>query len=142
MATYELVGRNVEVFLEGGWTFIGLVEYSSSEIIVLVDNDGPLILYKNKIVAAKILEDKIIEKPIEVVEPIEYSNQTMPIIEDENRQLNHYGSIIPEDMLEGESDPTPVSFSISMSDFTDPVEKKSKYGPSKKTRAYRKKNTG
>ena len=62
-------------------------------------------------------------------------------VPEESVQLNHYGSIIPEDMLEGESDPTPVSFSISMLDFKDPTEKKNKYGPNKKVRVKKKKNT-
>lgn len=142
MNKYDLTGKNVEVYLEGNWAFIGLVEYSSSDIIVLDSKEGSLVLYKNKIVAAKILEDRITEEPIDLNITSEYNDYIKPtFIPEENVQLNHYGSIIPEDMLEGEADPTPVSFSISMAELKEPTEKKNKYGPSKKVRSNREKNT-
>lgn len=144
MNKYELVGKTIEVFLTGGWTFVGLVEYASPEMLVLESEEGPLILYRDKIVAAKIVEE-IIRKNFldEVAEPEYDVPMPLPQIE-ENIQLNHYGAIIPEDMLEGKADPTPVSFTISMADFKDPkksMEKKNSYGPHKKTRNNRKKNT-
>lgn len=145
MSKYELINKMTEIYLEGGWAFTGLVEYVSPEMIVLSIQNESIILYRNKIVAAKIIEEMIIEESIEPVTPIEYQESAViPVIDVDaaiETQVNHYGSIIPEDMLEGTPDPTPVSFSISMSDFKKPMEKENKYGPRKKTRNSRKKDT-
>jgi len=52
------------VFLRGGWEFTGMVEFSSKEKVVLISDMGSLVIYKENIVAAMIIDER--KKPAEV----------------------------------------------------------------------------
>lgn len=135
---YNLNERVVVLYLQGGWEFAGRVEFVSDKILVLRSNLGSLVIYREKVVGAMILNE----------EEESESTPAYHVVRPENRgeelELlgnNHYGSIIPEDMLEGQGPKIPVDFSIGMFDLKHPRTKEEKYGPSKKDSDHRKENS-
>lgn len=150
---YSLEGRLVTVFLRGSWDFTGRVEFSSKDKIVLAGDIGSLVVYKENIVAAMIIDEKKIKEGIEPESSLPYDIKgskglTRPpsLRVDFDDELNldqqsFYGTGIPEDMLEGNSEKEiPVSFSISMSQFkSEKLKENSKDGPTEKTPEYRRK---
>lgn len=128
---YSLEGKLVTIFLRGSWEFTGRVEFASKDKIVLLSEMGSLVVYKENIVAAMIIDERKRKDTIEAENPPQYDIDTMPrntrapprILLDQD-QLDHYGSVIPEDMLQGDPDEVPVSFSMSMQDLKSIKEKK------------------
>jgi sRNA-binding regulator protein Hfq len=150
---YSLEGRLVSIFLRGGWEFTGRVEFSSSDKIVLSSDMGSLVVYKDNIVAAMITDETKNNKKVDAENSSKYDVVARPKIarppslradfEDELDEVEFYandlyGSIIPEDMLEGSTEgQIPVSFSISLSEMKSPRVKENKNGPTEKTSEHR-----
>lgn len=145
---YELLDRAVEIFTDGGWQFSGIVEFISPEILVLNIQNKSQVIYRDKIVAALILDNKNIEQNIDHEETNEYLvKNVQPSYENDiigGYEIgNTYGSIIPEDMLEKTDEKiSPIDFSIQMSKLQQ-LESKvgEKSGPRKEDKTNRKKPT-
>lgn len=142
---YSLEGKLVTIFLRGSWEFTGRIEFASKDKVVLLSEMGSLVVYKENIVAAMIIDERKPKDTIEAETPPQYDIDTMPrntkipprILLDQDQQ-DHYGSVIPEDMLQGEPDEIPVSFSMSMQELKNIKEKKD--GPTEKAPANRRKD--
>lgn len=126
MSNYELINKQVIIYGEGGWSFEGKVEFMSSEILVLDDGSHNRVIYRNKIVAASILPEIKTEESLDLIKtstyqvPVKTSAPPPSIMVEQDNHFeigNAYGSIIPEDMLEGDSHVAPVDFAIQMSTF-------------------------
>lgn len=154
---YSLQDKLVNIFLRGGWEFTGRVEFSSKDKVVLMGEMGSLVIYKENIVAAMIIDERKINGPVDPVPPPSYDRgmaeagrrppsfvvrkKTPEIDPEEEEQQSLYGAIIPEDMLEGDSEPKiPVSFSISFADLKNIRVKENEDGSTEKAPEYRGKN--
>jgi len=134
---YSLEGKWVKLFLRSNWEFTGVVEYVNDSKVVLISDMGPLVIYKDNIVAAMILDDKKMAETIDHVSPSPYTRNTPSEVHsevyrrshDKIEQYDQYGSVIPEDMLEGEAEKqSPISFSLNMADLKNPKTTEEKYG--------------
>jgi sRNA-binding regulator protein Hfq len=141
---YSLEGRLVSVFLRGGWEFTGMVEFSSKEKVVLISDMGSLVIYKENIVAAMIIDER--KKPAEVdPESAPSYNNNARVVAQRPRlgkpeyleEMDFYGSVIPEDMLEGKSEEPNTTFSLSMSQLKNPKTMEKQNGPTEKDDANR-----
>lgn len=132
---YSIEGKFVTIFTVGPFEFSGMVEYASKDKIVLTKLGGSLVIYRDKIVGAIIIEDIKLEDSIDDIEPerYEYSPEEEDV-GDIEEQSSYYGSVIPEDMLVGESTEPPVSFSFSLSDLKNARKKGEGYGSSEEAR--------
>jgi len=118
---YGLEDKMVTVFLVGPHEFTGVVEHSDKEKLVLIGQDGPFVIYKDKIVAAMIIDETKLKKLSEVVSSEEYGSlRGENLLPEAVQEHSHYGSVIPEDMLIGDSNEPEVSFSLSMSSLKNP----------------------
>lgn len=114
---YDLSGKNVKIFMVGGWEFMGQVAYIDSEKIV-VENGGELVVvYRDKIAAAQILPDKYFENLDESVSAVGYNHNTKDNPISYGTTSDIYSAVIPEDMLEGKPDENYVDLSMKMSDL-------------------------
>lgn len=146
---YSLEGKLVTIFLRGSWEFTGRVEFASKDKVVLASDMGSLVVYKENIVAAMIIDEKK-EKEITEVEPA--TQYDMPIATRNSRpaslripyepegQDQYYGSVIPEDMLEGDSATPPVSFTMSMQELRTAKPEEVNNDPTEKTPIRRRKD--
>lgn len=123
MNKYDLIDKYVIIYGEGGWTFEGKVTFVSTEVLVLDNGSHDQVIYRNKIVAASILPETKTEENLEPVKsptyqvPVKVPSLVPAIMVEQDNHFeigNAYGSIIPEDMLEGESQAAPVDFAIQM----------------------------
>lgn len=145
---YILEGKLVSVFLRGSWEFTGRVEYSSKDKVVLLSDMGSLVIYKENIVAAMIIDETKVGESIDPKPSPRYDssirarNSRPPTLrlDPDSDQQDHYGSVIPEDMLEGVGDQTPVSFSLSFGELKNVEGKESVNGPGQKDAGYRRKD--
>lgn len=137
MSHNGLLNKNVILYLDGGWSLEGIVTFVSNEVLVLRDaEESSIIAYKNKIVAAKIIEvEHLIEK--KKVEEI-----TEPIIFESYVDDSDFGVFIPEDMLDSSEEFKPVvDFSIQMSSLKNVEQKvREQDVTGKKDSAVRKRN--
>jgi sRNA-binding regulator protein Hfq len=138
---YSLEGKLVTIFLHGSWEFTGRVEFFSKEKVVLMSDMGSLVIYKENIVAAMIIDETKAAESFEAESAPGYDNTirkrnprppSLRLQDDDQEQQSHYGSVIPEDMLEGDPDPTPVSFSLSLNDLKKIGAKEGQDGSAKK----------
>ena len=140
---YSLQGRVVQLLLQAGWEFSGRVEYSDETKIVLVSSKGSMVVYKQHIVAAMILDETISQDLIEDEKPRGY-DIGMPVVTDgtkvdlniSEKQESHYGSIIPADMLIGEDTGPQVDFSVSFGDLKNARPGENKYGSTEEIRPF------
>lgn len=144
---YNLINKQVNIYCTGGWNFIGKVEFISLEILVLDDGMDKMVLYRDKIVGAMILDDKKIEEIKEPVKEPQYQPKSKvaasePLDLMENIYGGAYGSIIPNDMLEGEDDRPQVDFAIQMSSLRQLDNEGVSLGSNKETKINRKRNSG
>jgi len=135
---YPLEDRVVQLFLSGPHEFAGRVEHIDDDKIVLKSEMGSLVIYRKHIIAAMILDEKSSRDSIDRMSTRTYDNSMSSptsttadgigaYIEDEFQE-NHYGSVIPSDMLIGEDEGPQLSFSLNMSDLKDPKIRGDKYG--------------
>ena len=146
---YSLEGKLVTVFLRGSWEFTGRVEFTSKDKIVLMSDMGSLVIYKENVVAAMIVDE--IKKKDEVDpqkappydERVVGRNSRPPSlrIDFDPDQQDQYGSIIPEDMLEEDPEySAPTDFSMSMFHLKNIKPKEKGNGSTEETPSYRGKN--
>jgi hypothetical protein len=143
---YSLEGKLVNLFLRGSWEFTGRVEFASKDKVVLMSDMGSLVIYKENIVAAMIIDEKNSKETIEEKSRPSYdlgvsSRNARPPglrLDFDSDQQDYYGAVIPEDMLSGMKDSeVPVSFSISMSEMKNAKPKENLDGSTEKTSSYR-----
>lgn len=143
---YSLEGKLVSLFLRGSWEFTGRVEFSSKEKIVLKSDMGSLVVYKENLVAAMIIDETKKEEPIEAKNSPGYDEEVIrrnfrPQAQNAdfyNEQYDRYGSIIPEDMLEGSSEEQfSTDFTISMFNLKNVGPEEGENGSGEKTSKHR-----
>jgi sRNA-binding regulator protein Hfq len=154
---YSLQDKLVNIFLRGGWEFTGRVEFYSKDKVVLMGEMGSLVIYKENIVAAMIIDERKINDSVDPElapsydrgageaprRPPSFFIRRPPINTDEEEieQQSLYGAIIPEDMLQGVAEEKfPVSFSVSMVDLKNIKPKENANGSTEETPKYRGKN--
>lgn len=108
MNYHDLKDKKIKLYMVGGLEFLGLSEFVSEKTVVLRTFEGLLIVDRKNIIATLIINEELSEE-INDFNNNDYLSQEMPqgIID------NYYGSIIPEDMLVGESDKNSVDLSVS-----------------------------
>lgn len=127
----DLIDSNVILYLDGGFKIAGIISDNDSDRVYLDTEDGLMIIERSKIsgillplnkkevgidqvIAAKYNKDEPIEEDFENIKVYEEEYYEPPL--NNLGQENHYGSVLPSDMLlEDGSDEPQVSFSISMS---------------------------
>jgi hypothetical protein len=146
---YSLEGKLVTIFLRGSWEFTGRVEFSSKDKIVLMSDMGPLVIYKENVVAAMIVDETRKKDEVDPQKSPTYHervvgrNSRPPSlrIDFDPDQQDQYGSIIPEDMLEKDSEYTaPTDFSMSMFHIKNIKAKEKADGSTEEAPSYRGKN--
>ncbi len=135
----------VTIYTKGNFIFHGLVDYIAETQVVLEDNEDFVIIYREEIVAIKIHNRKNDSTPLTIPKEekkqegrdnkyYNFSGIQLPekvdLFTDEYlEQANHYGSLIPEDMLI--PDPNKKSEPDLSMTFDTKVERKN--GSNKKT---------
>jgi len=151
---YDLVGKIVELHLVSGKTFSGMVEFKNTLRVVLVGNCGTIVIQRDKIEAAVILDLKESITSIDKISNPRYYNNVGNIPEAKSEsylhdislrnridQESYYGSMIPSDMLIGEETEPEVNLSITMSSLKNiKSEGETEYDSAKKDGSYIKKN--
>lgn len=146
---YSLEGKLVTVFLRGSWEFTGRVEFAEKDKIVLMSDMGSLVIYKENVVAAMIIDETKKKEEVDreispkYDERVSGRNSRPPSlrIDFDADQQDQYGSIIPEDMLEEDSEyKSSTDFSINMLQFRNVTTKEKKDGSTEKTPEHRRKD--
>lgn len=128
-----LKGELVQLYLDGGFIVEGIIEEDSdSQDIFLKTLDGTLLVSRNKISGILI---PVIKEPDGFLKPtiattafqdigIRDEELEQPLVyQPEENTLgsgNHYGSVLPADMLVGDEEEPPVDFVVTMTSLNNP----------------------
>ncbi len=90
----KIVGESITVYMDGGWTLSGVVK-TSEENKLVISNDGELyLIFKNKVCAMKLSEEKVSKRP----EPMRVSEKKSRFPENK-LQYNEQTMSIPNSLL-------------------------------------------
>jgi hypothetical protein len=125
-----LDGEWVTLYLSGGHIVGGRVESSSDKEVVIVNDTGIMIASRDMISGIMVThsetntEDRIEPVIASAYHDIEAKPEEVEeYYQPESNELgqgNHYGSVLPADMLIGEDDEPQVDFAVTMSSLRNP----------------------
>jgi hypothetical protein len=125
---FDLMDKNVRFYMDGGWEFLGKVVFLDLEKIIITNFDEEnIVIYREKISAAKIVDEINLEDEVDAVMNTGYHNVMSPAVHPAlYNETNNFGAFIPEDMLKEDKNKKKspqVDFSISLQQLKS-IEKK------------------